>query len=71
MRNQFFWLSEAQLNFRDELFYAVETQRSFAIAERDFHTKSKRNLTFTIKFTKHHPSSKFLQFLRVKEKVIS
>ena len=37
-------VSEAQRNFRNELFGSVEAQRNSAIAERHFRTKLKRNL---------------------------
>ena len=48
MRNLIFLLSEAQRNFRNELFDSVEAQRNSAIAERHFRTKLKRNLTSAI-----------------------
>ena len=62
--------SEAQGNFCVELFTSVKEQRYFAIAERDFHTKSKRNLISVIKFIKHNANSLFLQFETVKEQEI-
>ena len=39
MRNFIFLISEAQCNFRNELFDSVEAQRNSAIAERHFRTK--------------------------------
>ena len=62
MRNLILLFSEAQRNFRDKLFDSVEAQRNFEIAERDFHTKLKRNLTSPVKFTKGNANSVFLQF---------
>ena len=41
-----------------------ETQRNSVIAEQDFHTKSKRNFTSVIKFTKHDANSCFFYFRR-------
>ena len=48
MHNFIFLIAEAQRNFCNELFDSVEAQRNSAIAERDFRTKSKRNLTSAI-----------------------
>ena len=44
MRNLIVLISEAQRNFRNELYDPVEAQRNSAIAERHFRTKLKRNL---------------------------
>ena len=46
MRDLIFLISEAQRNFRYELFDSVEAHRNSAIAERHFCTKLKRNRTF-------------------------
>ena len=48
IHNLIFLISEAQRNFRNELFDLVEAQGNSAIAERHFRTKLKRNLTFAI-----------------------
>ena len=48
MRNLIFLISEAQQNFRNELFDSVEAQRNSVIADRHFLTKLKRNLTSVI-----------------------
>ena len=48
MCNLIFFISEAQCNFRKELFDLVEAQRNSAIAELHFCAKLKRNLTFAI-----------------------
>ena len=48
----FFLFPKAQRNFRNKLFNLVEAQRNPAIAERDFRTKSKRNLTSAVKEVK-------------------
>ena len=62
MRNLIFLLSEAQCNFRNELFDSVEVQRNSAIVERRFRAKLKRNLTSAIEISQHNPKSAFLQF---------
>ena len=46
MRNLTFLISEAQRNFRNQLFDSVEAQHNSAIAERHFRTNLKRKLTF-------------------------
>ena len=56
-----FQISEAQRNFCNELFDSVEAQRNFAIAERYFYAKSKRNLTSAIEF---HNTMQILHFLQ-------
>ena len=56
-------LSEAQRNFREELFDSVEAQRNSAIAERYFRTKLKRNLTSAIEFLQHNADSAFFAIL--------
>ena len=48
MRDLIFLISEAQRNFRNELFDSVEVQHDSAIAEQHFRTKLKRNLTSAI-----------------------
>ena len=59
MRNLIFLLSEAQRNFRNELFDSVEAQRNSAIAERYFCTKLKRNLTSAIEISQHNANTAF------------
>ena len=55
MRNLIFLLSEAQRNFRNELFDSVEAQRNSAIAEIPI----KRNLTSAI-ISQHNANLRFL-----------
>ena len=51
MRNLIFLISEAQSNFRKELFYSVEAQRKSAIAEWHFCTNFyNRNVTTQCKY---------------------
>ena len=54
-----FLLSEAQRNFRNELFDSVEAQRNSAIAERYFRTKLKRNLTSAIEILLQNANTAF------------
>ena len=54
MRNLNFLLSEAQGNFRNELFDSVKAQRNSTIAKRYFRTKLKRNLTSAIQISQHN-----------------
>ena len=49
-----FLIFEAQRSFRNELFDLVKAQRNFAIAERHFRTKLKRNLTSAIEILQHN-----------------
>ena len=63
MRNLIFLISEAQRNFRNELFNSFETQRNSAIAERHFRTKSKRNLTSAIEISQHNAKTAFFAIL--------
>ena len=63
MRNLIFLLSEAQRNFRNELFDSVEAQRNSAIAERHFRTKLKRNLTSAIEISQHNANTAFFAIL--------
>ena len=63
MRNLIFLISEAQRNFRNELFHSVEAQRNFAIAERHFRTKLKRNLTSAIEISQHKANTTFFATL--------
>ena len=63
MLNLIFLISEAQRNFRIELFDSVEAQRNSAIAERHFRTELKRNLTSAIKF---HNTMQIPHFFLVK-----
>ena len=62
MRNLIFLLSEAQCNFRNELFDSVKAQRNSAIVERYFRTKLKRNLTSTIEISQLMQTLRLLQF---------
>ena len=57
MRNLNFLISEAQRNFRNELFYSVEAQRNSAIAERHFRTELKRNVTSAIEISQHNANT--------------
>ena len=66
MRYLIFLFSEAQRNFRNKLFDLVEVQRNSVIAEKNFWTKSKRNLIFAVTFTIGNANSKFLCFLTEK-----
>ena len=70
MRNLIFLLSEAQRNFRNELFDSVEAQRNSAIAERHFRTKLRRNPTSQSKFHNAMQIMHFLQFWTQKEQII-
>ena len=54
-----FLISEAQRNFRDELFDSVEAQHNSAIVERHFRTKLKRNLTSAIEISQHNANTAF------------
>ena len=60
MRNFIFSISEAQRNFRDELFDSVEAQSNFTIAERHFPTKLKRNLISEIEVLQLNANTAFL-----------
>ena len=62
-RNLIFLLSEAQRNFRNELFNSVEAQHNSAIAERYFCTKLKRNLTSAIEILQHNANTAFFAIL--------
>ena len=62
MRTLIFLISEAQRNFRNELFDLVEAQRNSAIAEQNFRTKLKRNLTSAIEISQHNANTAFLRF---------
>ena len=63
MRNLIFLLTEAQRNFRNELFDSVEAQRNSAIAERHFRTKLKRNPTSAIEISQHNANTAFFAIL--------
>ena len=67
MRNLLFLISEAQRNFRNELFDSVEAQHNFAIAERHFRTKLKRNLTSAIEIAQHNANTAFFAIFDRKE----
>ena len=62
-----FLISEAQRNFRNELFASVEAQRNYAIAERHVLTKLQLNLTPAIEISQHNANTAFLQFSTEKE----
>ena len=66
MRHLNFLLSEAQRNFRNELFDSVEAQRNSAIAEQYFRTKLKRNLTSAIEISQHNANTGFFLNFRLK-----
>ena len=59
MRNLIVLLSEAQRNFRNELFDSVVAQRNSAIAEPHFRSKLKRNLTAAIEILQHNANTAF------------
>ena len=59
MRNLIFLISEAQRNFRNELFDSVEAQRNSAVAEQHFRTKLKRNLPSAIEISHHNANTAF------------
>ena len=63
MRNLIFLVSEAQCNFRNELFDSVDVQRNSAIAEQHFRTKLKRNLTSAIEILHHNANTAFFAIL--------
>ena len=63
MLNLIFLLSEAQRNFRNELFDSVEAQRHSAIVERYFRTKLNRNLISAIKISQHNANTAFFAIL--------
>ena len=63
MRNLIFLLSEAQRNFRNELFDSVEAQCNSAIAERYFRAKLKRNLAYAIEISQHNANSALFAIL--------
>ena len=63
MCNLIFLLSEAQRNFRNDLFDSVEAQRNSTIGERYFRTKLKRNLTSTIEISQHNANTAFFAIL--------
>ena len=67
MRNWIFSISEAQRNFRNELFDSVEAQRNSAIAERHFRIKLTRNLTSAIEISQHNANTTFFEILGKKE----
>ena len=66
MRNLIILFSEAQRNFRNELFDSVEAQRNSAITERYFRTKLKRNLTSAIVISQHNANTAFFAILNWK-----
>ena len=59
IRNLNFWISEAQHNFRSELFNSVAAQRNSTIAQWNFFTKLKRNLTSAIEISQHNAYTAF------------
>ena len=56
-------VSKAQRNFRKVLFDLVEAQRNYAIAERHFRTKLKRNLTSAIEISQCSANTAFFAIL--------
>ena len=52
-----FLSSKVQRYFSDEIFDSVEAQRNSAIAERQFCTKLKRNLTSAIEISQHNANT--------------
>ena len=62
-----FLISEAQRNYRNQVFASVEAQRNSAIAERHFRTKLKRNLTSAIEISRHNANTAFFAILGKKE----
>ena len=62
MSNFILLTSEAQRNFRKELFHAIEAQRNSTIAEQRFRTKLKHNLTFATEISQHNANTAFLRF---------
>ena len=54
MRNLCFCILEAQRNFRNKIFDSVKAQRNFAIAERHFCAKLKRNLISAIEISQNN-----------------
>ena len=65
--NLIFLSSEAQRNFRNELFDSAEAQRTSAIAKRHFRTKIKRNLTFSTVILQHNANTAFFCDFRQKK----
>ena len=63
MRNFISLISEAQRNFRNELFDSVEAQCIYAIAERHFRTKLKRHLTSAFEISQHDANIAFFAIL--------
>ena len=63
MRSLIFLISEAQCNFRNELFDSVEAKRNFAIVEQHFRTKLKCNGTSAIKISHHNANTAFFAIL--------
>ena len=66
MRNLIFLISEAQHNFRNKLFDLVEAQHNSLIAELNFRTKLKCNLTGAIKISQHKANIALLSILNRK-----
>ena len=56
-KHNFFLISEVQHNLCNELFDSVEAQRNSAIAEYDFQTKLKRNVTPTIETSQNNANT--------------
>ena len=67
LRSLFFLISEAQRNFRYELFDSVDVQRNSAIVERHFRTKLKRNLTSAIEISQHRANTALFAIFDRKE----
>ena len=63
MHNFIFLTSEAQRNFRNELFDSIEVQHNSAIVGQHFCTKLKRNLTSAIEISQHNAHAAFFAIL--------
>ena len=71
MRDLIFLISEAQRNFRNELFDSVEAQHNSAIAERHFRTKLKRNLPSAKWISQHNANTAVFATWDKKEQIIA
>ena len=67
MRNLIFLISEAQRSFRNELFDSVKAHWNSAIAERQFRTKLKWNLTSAVEISQHNSNTSFFCDFRQKK----
>ena len=62
-----FIVSEAQRNFRYELFDSVKAQHNTAIVKRHFRTNLKRNITSAIEIWQHNANIAFFCDFRLKK----